>query len=102
MDAHMHRQVMPIVERLAAGNYWANKICSQLVIGQVSLEMPSRAEFFLARFIGAPKDLAWVLGLLFLSSLLLTSEALAWSTEAEQVDLIFGLRHWHFISGDNC
>ena len=39
MNSHMHRQIMPIVEGLAAGGDWADKICPQLVICEMGLQV---------------------------------------------------------------
>ena len=73
---------MPVVEGLAAGGHWADKICSELVIRQVSLQMANRSKFFLARIMRALEHLALVLIVCRRFLELLATEALAWSTEA--------------------
>ena len=39
VHAHVHGKVVPVVERLATGGHWADKICPKLVIGQVGLQV---------------------------------------------------------------
>ena len=51
VHAQVYRQIVPIVERFAAGDDWTDKICPKLVVGQVGLEVSNRAKFFLARLI---------------------------------------------------
>ena len=78
---------MAIVERFSAGGHWADEICPQLVVGQVSLQMASRLELLIAAFKGALEDLA---RLLLLAGRPLAAESLVRAREAEHINL-FGL-----------
>ena len=87
VHAHVHRQIVAIVERFSAGGHWADEICPQLVVGQVSLQMASRLELLIAALKGALKDLA---RLLLLAGRPLAAESLVRARETEHINL-FGI-----------
>eukprot|EP00353_Schmidingerella_taraikaensis_P007191 CAMPEP_0185580450 /NCGR_PEP_ID=MMETSP0434-20130131/16558_1 /TAXON_ID=626734 ORGANISM="Favella taraikaensis, Strain Fe Narragansett Bay" /NCGR_SAMPLE_ID=MMETSP0434 /ASSEMBLY_ACC=CAM_ASM_000379 /LENGTH=108 /DNA_ID=CAMNT_0028198719 /DNA_START=1025 /DNA_END=1351 /DNA_ORIENTATION=- len=79
VHAHVHGQVVSIVEGLPAGGHRAYKVGPQLVVCQMSLQVASGAKLFLARLEGALEDLPCVL-LLVLSAL--AAEALSRARKA--------------------
>ena len=80
VHSHVDRKIVSIVEVLLAFGHRANKLCSRLVVCQMSLQVLARLEFLRTIAKRAPEDLCLRLGRAKRDSLrnlaIITSEAL--------------------------